>query len=1200
MNDETRALQSDDSTPTGGLSEPGEATGSQIGPYKLLQEIGEGGMGTVYMAQQEKPVKRRVALKIIKQGMDTKQVIARFEAERQALAMMDHPSIAFVLDVGTTERGRPYFVMELIKGLPITRYCDDKNLDIKRRLRLFKSVCDAVQHAHQRGIIHRDLKPSNILVADYDGKPVPKIIDFGLAKALHQQLTDKTMFTQLGQAVGTLEYMSPEQSSMNQLEVDTRTDIYSLGVLLYELLTGTVLFDKKRMRSVALDQVLKIIREEDPPKPSLRLSTVESSAEAASHRGVEPKRLGQMLRGDLDWIVMKAVEKERSHRYETANGLVLDIQRYLDGEPVLAAPPSTVYRLRKFVRRNRAAVVAGSLVMAALVAGVLGTSIGLVSALEASNRAQSQTKIAVEAVEAERTAKQQALASAKQEKIEKENAKVSQMATEYSQYVSDIQFGDIHIDQKSTRQARSILKAAPPAFRNWEWAFLANQAWRQFPSIDTKSEHNASSNIAPSKFWSRGNVRVIQEIIPGGISGANMGAFTRDGRSVVLSLQDGRVGKFSLSDGKLISNFPASSGIIFDVATSPDGEKLGGFVFWGGASVWDIEANELIVSPDDDFAVSPCPLCQWSPKQNYFISAHFDSSIRLWDGTTLKPIKTMEGHEKPVTDFFIPQSEDAVWSASMDGTVRKWSMPEGKAVSVHPSPLGLEMEYQAISPDGRTAASLSQDGSSLLWEIATGKTLVALGSANSTPYFGDRREAAAFSPDGSCVAIITDLFESTIYDVKSGKILNRIERHGSPIKSIAFSPDSRQILTISQGGTGKVWTCISPSSNGLPMLSNAHTDIIYQMDIDPAGNYLLTGSYDSTAQVWDLQTQYQAAEYVQHESEIVAVDLNVDGSRAATLDANGHIHVWDVATGNRLFDIDPESKEFGTRIGGSGGLRGEVLSFPAPLSSGIFSPDGARLVAFQKDSMKVFDARTGDIKLVLEDANKSGWPVFSYDSALVAILELKAKQASVWDLRTGKLVSRLQGHRGALVMMAFSPIDNRIVTGAMESRAIIWDARTGELLRELDDRSGPVQACRFSSDGKFVIAGYGDNSCRIWDANDGKLLSTLVGHNGRVRDIRINPDQTRFVSWALDDKGIVWDFASPLAHQLLVLGGDSRLLQAHWSPDGRDIITSWSDGSVKVWSGATREDLDKFVGNGDNFESQFDDWRVKSMNHIAD
>lgn len=444
------------------------------------------------------------------------------------------------------------------------------------------------------------------------------------------------------------------------------------------------------------------------------------------------------------------------------------------------------------------------------------------------------------------------------------------------------------------------------------------------------------------------------------------------------------------------------------------------------------------------------------------------------------------------------------------------------------------------------------------------------------------------------------MYELTIYEVKTGEILNRIERHGAPIRTIEFSPDNHQILSLSEDGTGKVWTCISPPHGSFPALSNAHTDTIYQMEIDPVQNYLLTGSYDRTARIWDLQTHNMATEYAHHASEILAVDFSGDGRKAATLDTGGHIHVWDVATGNRLFDIDPESNQFQENIGRSGGLRTEMLAFPAPLSTGIFSPDGAQLVAFHQDAMKVFDARTGEIRLALEDADTSGWPVFSYDSSLVSIIELGASQARVWDLRTGKLVSQLNGHRRALVMIAFSPIDNRIITGAMESRAIIWDARTGEKLHVLDERSGHVSACRFSSDGKFAILGCTDNTCRIWNANDGKLLSTLVGHNGRVRDIRISPDQTRFVSWAIDDKAIVWDFASPLANQLLVLDGDSRLLQAHWSPDGRDIITSWSDASVKVWSGASREDLGKLGENNDNFESQFDDWRVKSMNHIPE
>ena len=374
--------------PTADMASNECGVNSSIGPYKLLQEIGEGGMGTVFMAEQEKPVRRRVALKIIKPGMDSKQVVARFEAERQALAMMDHPNIANVLDAGTTRNGRPFFVMELIKGMPITKYCDEKKMAVPQRLQLFKSVANAIQHAHQKGIIHRDLKPSNILVAEYDDKAVPKIIDFGLAKALDQRLTDKTVFTQYGQIVGTLEYMSPEQSKMNQLDVDTRTDIYSLGVLLYELLTGVTPFDKQRLRSAALDQVLKIIREEETPKPSLRLGSVVSSAEIASNRSIALNRLSTLVSGELDWITMKALEKDRSRRYETANGLAQDVERYLAGEPVTAAPPSTSYRIKKFIRRNRTSVIAASLITMAVFLGLIGTSSGMVWALSQKSRAE--------------------------------------------------------------------------------------------------------------------------------------------------------------------------------------------------------------------------------------------------------------------------------------------------------------------------------------------------------------------------------------------------------------------------------------------------------------------------------------------------------------------------------------------------------------------------------------------------------------------------------------------------------------------------------------------------------------------------------------------------------------------------------------------------------------------------------------------
>lgn len=1063
-----------------------EQPGAVIGPYTLLEQIGEGGFGVVFLAEQTTPIRRRVALKIVKPGMDTRQVIARFEAERQALALMEHPSIAKVFDAGVTEQGRSYFVMELVQGVPINKYCDECNLPTRERLKLFIAVCQAVQHAHQKGIIHRDLKPTNVLVAMQDGQPVPKIIDFGVAKAIEQRLTEHTLTTGFAQMIGTPMYMSPEQAELSPLGVDTRTDIYSLGVLFYELLTGTTPFDKDRIHAASYDEMRRIIREEEPPCPSARITTMAAdlaTTVAECHR-TERHRLQQSVRGDLDWIVMKCLDKDRNRRYETANGLAADIERYLADEPVQACPPSAAYRLRKFSRRHKAAFFAAATIAATVVVA-LGSLIGGVLVLAASN------------------------AQVKQEQNQTRQALESEQATSYIQRIA---LAERELAAGNVGRAEELLDECPANRRGWEWNFLKRQRY---------------GNPAPMKHAAT----VVRT------------AFSPDGQQIATACIDGTLAIRDASSGEIVHALEPPTMLIGDslplgMAYSLDGQYLAVARNDGQIRIWDSSSGQPLRTLEAH--KGPAWQVAFSPDGRTLASGGSDRTVRLWDIESGQAIQVFSAHPAAVKGVAFRPDGQSVLAACDDGTVKVWDRKSGSETSSFRDERLMYPWSASFTSDARRLAWSCMDGFIKVWDTTTGRLEI-----NEQSTFNQCR-AVAFSPDGNRLAVAG--FDGTlrILEAATGREMLTIFAHNSPVTGVTFSPDGCRLASSSYDQTVRLWDATPLTSDPLGsacVTLTGHKDKVSQVVFCPDGRWLASASWDHTIKLWEVSngggphasapgvgstTLGKGAITLRHTLEghhgiVTGLAFSTDNRFLASVS-------WDKTF--KLWDLQTTSNGSPTEI--------RSISFAERLNSIAFSPDDPLVAVGQERGIALLDPATGKSMHPFKKT-PAAVPSMAFHPDLPLLVSIGASDPAVkvWDVASDKFSFEIRHNFHPSPSVVVSPDGKRIaspgrdqVTGehAVKIWNIDWDAKKYTEFRTLKGHRGYAWKVALSPDGRYLASGSWDSTVKVWDleAPESAEPVTLRGHAGFILGLAFSPDGGRLASgsgYAGHGEIKVWDAA---------------------------------------------------------------------------
>jgi WD40 repeat protein/serine/threonine protein kinase len=989
-----------------------ERPGTVIGPYKLLQQIGEGGMGTVFMAEQTQPVQRKVALKVIKPGMDSRHVIARFEAERQALAMMDHVNIARVFDAGATESGRPYFVMELVHGVPITKYCDDNRLTPRQRLELFVPVCQAIQHAHQKGIIHRDVKPSNVMITLYDGKPVPKVIDFGVAKATEQKLTERTLFTQYGTMVGTLEYMSPEQAEMSGLGVDTRSDIYSLGVLLYELLTGSTPLTHKRLKEAAYSEILRMIKEEEPPRPSTRLSdSVDTLGSISAQRHMEPAKLTKLVRGELDWIVMKCLEKDRNRRYETASGIAADVRRYLSDEPVQACPPSAWYRFRKFARRNKAVFMTVSVIVVALLMAVATLAVSSVLVWQAKDDLQ------------------EALGRERQDS-----------------YFHRITLAHRELSADNLGRALQYLRECPEDLRGWEWHYLMRLCRVEPLVIRDKAEVNSlafspdgellasAGGHGAVKIWNSKTGKVIQTLDAHADAVFSV-AFHPDGKHLASVGADQQVKVWDWRNRQLLHALRGHEKLAISVAFSRDSRRLASGSFRGSVKLWGVEAGgePLCTLSESSDTRHPVAALAFSPDGGHLATASFGRRVDVWNTTTGQRLHELRQNGVVLGVAFSPDGRRLA-SAGEDKTVHIWDATTGREVlglRGHTGPCGCV----TFSRDGGRLASACMDGTIRLWDATPLKGNEGQETLTFTQH-SDEIWSVAVSPDGQKIASADFGMLVKVWDAQTGRVNVEFSGHRDTVFCVAWQPDGERIASAGWDGwlfTVKVWD--AQTGQEVFALPGGPEEFM-AVAFSPDRPYLVTGRANGTVQVWNARTGREVGTLGTHARHIRGVVFSRDGRHLASASGDGMVKLWDAKR------LDQKQEAYRT-------LRARV---PGQCLNVAFSQDGRRLATGgEENTVKIWDVQTGQVLQTLRGHNGEVYTVaFSPDddSRWVASAG-EDSTVKVWDSQTGRLVRSFRGHTGLVSSVAFNPDGRHLVSGSRDHTVKVWDVTQ---LEEVPDR----------------------------------------------------------------------------------------------------------------------------------------------------